>query len=72
VKPARAETLVFSDRAALVQHAAALDRGAGLRAIAERGRFAIATCGADTTQRVFDALADQAAAAGLGSFRRVT
>jgi 6-phosphogluconolactonase len=57
VKPAHPETLVFSDRAALVQHAAAFARNAGRRAIAERGRFAVATCGADTTQRVFDALA---------------
>jgi 6-phosphogluconolactonase len=57
VKLPHAETLVFSDRAALVQHAAALARAAGRRALAERGRFAVATCGADTTERVFEALA---------------
>ena len=55
--PRNAETLVLSDRAALVERAAALARDAGRRAIAERGRFAVATCGADTTERVFEALA---------------
>jgi 6-phosphogluconolactonase len=57
VKPAHAETLVFSDRAALVESAAALARSAGRRAIAERGRFTVATCGGNATQRVFDELA---------------
>lgn len=57
MKLAQTETLVFSDRAALVRHAAALARSAGRRALAKRGRFAVATCGADSTQRVFDELA---------------
>jgi 6-phosphogluconolactonase len=54
---ARPEILVFSDRAALVRRAARLALACGRRALAARGRFAVATCGAATTRRVFDALA---------------
>ena len=52
-----AEIVLCSDPPALVQRAADLACGAGRRAIAERGRFAVAACGADTTRRVFNALA---------------
>lgn len=52
-----AEVLVCRDRAALVRRAARLALASSRRALAERGRFAVATCGADTARRVFDALA---------------
>jgi 6-phosphogluconolactonase len=49
--------LVCNDRAALVQRAARLALASGRRALAARGRFAVATCGGGITRRVFRALA---------------
>lgn len=49
--------LVCNDRAALVQRAARFALASARRALAARGRFAVATCAAGITRRVFDALA---------------